>query len=107
MQRGGNRRAAAPERVQCRNPDRKKKGPRIPATTYDLVRKNALAALPAKAPGMTWVDFRDEMTRRLMRTKTFETESSAWWFTTAVKLDMEARDEIVRLADGPQRIIRR
>jgi len=54
-------------RIQLRNPDPKKKAPRIDRATYMIVRKVALATLPAKEPGMTWTDLRDTVSARLVR----------------------------------------
>ena len=45
--------AVAAARIQLRNPDPKKKGPRIVKNTYAVLRKAALATLPATGQGMT------------------------------------------------------
>jgi len=39
--------------VQLRNPDPKKKGPRMDRATYGVVRKAALEILSTKTPGLT------------------------------------------------------
>jgi len=60
---------SASAKVQLRNPDPKKKGPRMDKATYAVVRKAALATLPAKAPGMTLEEFRGALAKRLGQTK--------------------------------------
>jgi len=96
----------ADERIQLRNPDPTKKAPRMDRDTYAIVRKTALATLPAKEPGMTWTDFRDTVSARLLRTKGYDSKLNPWWYTHAVKLDLEARGEIKRVGNSPQRLVR-
>jgi hypothetical protein len=93
-------------RIQLRNPDRDKKGARIPRDQYVIARRAALATLPAKAPGITLTDFREKMAKRLLRAKGWDRSLSASWYTMAVKLDLEARGEIRRLGGSPQRLVR-
>jgi len=91
--------------VQLRNPDPKKKGPRMDKATYAVVRKAALATLPATAPGMTLEEFRSALADRLARTKGWDQSLSAMWYGMAIKLDLEARGELQR-AGTPQRLTR-
>jgi uncharacterized protein DUF6958 len=91
--------------VQLRNPDPKKKGPRMDKATYAVVRKAALATLPAKAPGMTLAGFRSALAKRLGRTKGWDQSLSAMWYGMAIKLDLEARGELKRTGT-PQRLTR-
>jgi hypothetical protein len=98
---------AAADRIQLRHPDRAKKMPRIDRRTYSVVRRTALATLPKQEPGMTWTDFRDTVAKRLSREKGWDRTLNAWWYTTAVKLDLEARGEIRRIPKAsPQRLTR-
>jgi hypothetical protein len=98
---------ASDDRVQLRNPDRTKKGPRIDRGTYAILRKLALATLPAREPGMTLADFRERLAKRLVHTKGYDHEAkSAAWYSMAIKLDLEARGEIKRVGAAPQRLIR-
>jgi hypothetical protein len=97
--------ASAAAKVQLRNPDPKKNGPRMDTTTYALVRKAALATLPAKGPGMTLEEFRGALAKRLRRTKGWDSALSAQWYGMAIKLDLEARGELKR-SGTPQRLIR-
>jgi hypothetical protein len=93
-------------RVQLRNPDPAKKGARIPRDQYVIARRAALATLTAKAPGITLIDFRAKMAKRLLRAKGWDRSLSASWYTMAVKLDLEARGEIKRTGGSPQRLVR-
>ena len=95
----------AVERIQLRNPDPKKKGPRIPKETYDVLRKTALKTLPATRPGMTLAEFRESLADRLLRTNGWDRSVSAQWYGMAIKLDLEARGEITRTG-SPQRLVR-
>ena len=95
----------AVERIQLRNPSPKKKGPRIPKETYDVLRKTALKTLPATGLGMTLAEFRESLADRLLRTKGWDRSLSAQWYGMAIKLDLEARGEITRTG-SPQRLVR-
>jgi hypothetical protein len=97
--------ASAAAKVQLRNPDPKKKGPRMDTTTYAVVRKAALATLPAKGPGLTLEEFRGALAKRLRQTKGWDDALSAQWYGMAIKLDLEARGELKR-SGTPQRLIR-
>jgi hypothetical protein len=97
--------ASAAAKVQLRNPDPKKKGPRMDTTTYAVVRKAALATLPAKGPGLTLEEFRSALAKRLGRTKGWDRSLSAMWYGMAIKLDLEARRELTR-SGTPQRLTR-
>ena len=92
-------------RIQLRNPDPKKKGPRMARDTYAVVRRAARATLPAKAPGMTLAEFRAALAKRLLRTKGWDCSLSAEWYGMAIKLDLEARGELKRTGT-PQRLSR-
>lgn len=98
--------AATRERIQLRNPDPKEKGARIARDQYAIARRVALATLPAKGTGMTLTDFRQRMTKKLKIAKGWDQTASASWYSMAIKLDLEARGEITRTANAPQRLIR-
>ena len=57
----------AVERIQLRDPDPKKKGPRMPKDLYAVLRAAALATLPATAPRVTLTDFREALSDRLVK----------------------------------------
>jgi hypothetical protein len=91
--------------VQLRNPDPKKKGPRMAKEMYALVRRAALATLPASGAGLTLEEFRSKLATRLTRTKGWDPSLSARWYGMAIKLDLEARGELKRTGT-PQRLVR-
>ena len=100
-------RRPAEDRIQLRNPDPKKKMPRIARHSYALVHKTALAVVPKKAPGITLKEYLDEMATRLPKLRGWDRSTSAGWYAMAIKLDMEARGELKRVNDKPpQRLIR-
>ena len=92
-------------KVQLRNPDPKKKGPRMDRGTYAVVRKAALATLPASGAGLTLEEFRSRLATRLGRTRGWDPALSARWYGMAIKLDLEARGEL-RRSGAPQRLTR-
>ena len=97
--------AVAAARIQLRNPDPKKKGPRIAKDTYVVLRKAALATLPATGQGITLAEFRGSLEKRLNATKGWDRTKSASWYGMAIKLDLEARGEL-RRTGSPQRLVR-
>jgi hypothetical protein len=98
--------AATGERIQLRNPDPKKKGARIARDQYAIARNVALATLPAKEPGITLTDFREKVAKKLKSAKGWDKAASGSWYSMAIKLDLEARGEITRVGNAPQRLIR-
>ena len=97
---------AAAERIQLRNPDPQKKGARIARDQYDIARRVALACVPATGTGMTLTDFRERVAKRLARAKGWDKTASGSWYSMAIKLDLEARGEIKRVGNAPQRLVR-
>ena len=97
--------AVATDRIQLRNPDPKKKGPRIAKDTYAILRKAALATLPATGQGLTLAEFRGALEKRLNVAKGWDRTKSASWYGMAIKLDLEARGELRRIG-SPQRLVR-
>jgi hypothetical protein len=100
-------RRPAEDLMPLRNPDPKKKMPRMAKDSYTLAERTALAVLPKKAPGITFKEFLGEMARRLPKVKGWDRSLSASWYAMAIKLDMEARGEIKRVNNKPpQRLVR-
>ena len=97
--------AVAGDRIQLRNPDPKKKGPRIAKGAYAVLRKAALATLPAAGQGLTLAEFREALAKRLAATNGWDRTKSASWYGMAIKLDLEARGELTRTG-VPQRLRR-
>lgn len=91
------------ERVRLRNPDKTKGGPSIDREKYAIVRKAILALVPRADPGITWTSLRDAADERLGRKLE---GSNNWWYTTAVKLHLEAIGELKRSKGSPQRLTR-
>jgi len=93
--------------VQLRNPDPKKKMPRLAKDLYAVLRQTALAVLPKEAPGITLAQYLERMATRLPRHEGWNPSLSANWYAMAIKLDLEARGELERVdRKSPQRLIR-
>ena len=91
--------------VATRNPARGKKGPRIDAARYDAMKKALLAVIPKRGEGVSFSDLERLVRARLPR-ETFA-GASVPWYATNVKLDLEARGLVRRVAgSGPQRLLR-
>jgi hypothetical protein len=87
------------ERVQCLHPDPSKQAPRIELWKYEAVKEVILAAL-VDQPGLNFKDLTQQVAARLK-----VDVGSVNWYTTVVKLDLEARGVVERLAgSGTQRL---
>jgi hypothetical protein len=94
------------ERIQTLHPDPKKGGPRILRWKYDAVRQAILKLIPKSDPGVPFKELTGGV-RSLLGEEVVEKLGSVSWYTVTVKLDLEARGEIVRVSDrGPQRLVR-
>jgi hypothetical protein len=92
--------------IQLVHPDREKIAPRIAKTKYDAVRTAILKAVPPNSEGVPFTGLADAVAMLLPAT-TLATLGSVGWYTTAVKLDLEARGEIERIpGTKPQRLRR-
>jgi hypothetical protein len=83
-------------KVQTRHPEPGKVMPRIAKTKYDAVRRAILRAVPRSRRGIPF----QELPRRvadLLPGQTRATLGSVGWYTTTIKLDLEARGEIERV----------
>ncbi len=86
--------------ILTRHPDRDKQGVRISRAKYAQVRAAILATLKARGE-MTFGDLGRAVEQRLSG----KFEGSARWYYTTVKLDMEARQELLRVpGTRPQRV---
>ena len=98
--------AKTAEKVVCATPTPGKQPTRIDKWKYDRLRKEILRILPARGEG---VPFR-ELPRLVAEKLTAEERAqvgSIMWYVTTVKLDMETKGEIERVADvTPQRLRR-
>jgi Family of unknown function (DUF6958) len=94
------------KRIQLRNPDRAKAGPRIEQWKYDAIKRAILHIVPRKAPGLAFAGLAAGVSRELARADRLKVGSMGW-YTTVVKLDLEARGYLRRLPGiVPQRLIR-
>lgn len=80
------------ERFQTLHPDENKSGVNIDRDKYELVKKAILDAIEEREQ-VPFRELSDEVMKRL--SETFD--GSVGWYTTTVKLDLEARDLIKRL----------
>ena len=93
-------------RIQTLHPEPDKSGPRILKWKYDAVRRAILEALPREGPGLPFQDLNEAVGRHLT-TEESESLGSVPWYVVTVKLDLEARGEIVRIQGArPQRLVR-
>ena len=93
------------ERVEALHPDPKKKGTTISREMYEAVREAILAAVPGEEPGLRFMDLSREV--ELRAPKGLFENASVGWYTTTVKLDLEARGLIRRVPGvSPQRLVR-
>ncbi len=94
------------ERVQTRHPDPTKSMPAIDRWKYDSVRNAILAAVPRSGEGLLFNELPSRV-RELLSPELLENLGSVSWYTTTVKLDLEARGELQRIPGArPQRLRR-
>lgn len=90
-------------RIQLLHPT--KTAPTVEQSKYDAVRRAILAALPTRGAGLPFRALATEVGRR-MDNAAFGS-GSVGWYTTTVKLDLEARGLIRRVPGrGTQHLIR-
>jgi hypothetical protein len=91
------------ERVLLRNPDPAKAGPNIEREKYTIARDEILGLVPRTAPGITWTELRDRAEKSLAKKLR---GGNSWWYTSVVKLHLEAIGELKRSGGSPQRLTR-
>ncbi len=84
------------ERVRCDNPDRGKKAIRIARWKYDAVSQAILAILAMDRSGVAFRELSGRVRSRL-ESHELERMGSVSWYTTVVKLDLEAKGRIRRV----------
>lgn len=94
------------ERFQCLHPDPGKEAPRISADKYHLIRKILLEVIPSGEQGVPFSGLDQRVAQRLTQEQ-IAGLGSVGWYTTVVKLDLEARGEIERLPGVKPQLIRR
>jgi hypothetical protein len=81
-------------------------GLRISQEKYDAVRKAILKAIPRGRTGLLFKDL-PKAVAQCVPAELFPKRGSASWYTTVVKLDLEARGVLRRVpGEVPQRLIR-
>ncbi len=94
-------------RVQTKHPERGKSGPRIERVKYDAFSRAILKAVPRTKQGIPF----GELARRvspLLPRAVRNAVGSVSWYTTTIKLDLEARGRIERVpGSSPQRLRRK
>lgn len=92
------------ERVVCQTPTPGKKPTRIHKWKYDLLQGVILDIVGGRPEGVEFRDLSGLVEARLSP-KQLSDLGSVSWYTTTVKLDMEVRGDIVRVAGArPQRL---
>lgn len=95
-----------PEKVVCNTPTPGKAATRIDKWKYDAMRNAILHCVPEHPPGIAFKDLPDAVSAILPR-ETRELVGSITWYCTCVKLDMETKGELFRVADvKPQHLVR-
>lgn len=94
------------ERVQTLHPDPDKQGLSVVKWKYEAVRQLILDAVPADGEGIAFSQL-PTVVREGLEPQLLQDLGSVNWYTTSVKLDLEARGEIRRLPGrGRQRLVR-
>jgi hypothetical protein len=93
-------------RVHLLHPDAKS-APRIDRSIYDGFRSAILRAIPRGSQGLAFLELPDKV-ETLLPKAVRGAIGSVSWYTTTIKLDLEARGEIERVPGAtPQRLRRR
>ncbi len=94
------------DRVLCQTPSPGKTATRIPRWKYDAVRRAIRNAMESNGDTMMFKDLPKEVARALSGEER-DRLGSVSWYTTVVKLDLEARGELLRVPGAkPQRLRR-
>ena len=92
------------ERITCETPTPGKEPTRIAKWKYELVQSAILEVLEAQEEGLPFQQLPDRVAARISEEERARLGSVSWYVTT-VKLDLECRGEIERIADSrPQRL---
>jgi hypothetical protein len=84
------------ERIQLLHPDPDRKAPRVSAEKYEAVREAILQAVSENADGILFKDLAGRVSQ-LLTSQALDNLGSVGWYTTTVKLDLEARGLIQRV----------
>ena len=92
------------EKVRCDHPERGKKPVRIARWKYDAVSQAILGILAMDRAGVAFRELPERVRSRLERHE-LERLGSVSWYTTVVKLDLEAKERIRRLPGSRPQIL--
>lgn len=96
--------SSSPDKIQLLHPDPKKSAPRIDLKKYTMVKNALIAGMPEDEHGVPFMDLYQIVEDRLSEDE-LQYLGSLNWYTTTVKLDLEARGIIERLPGSkPQRV---
>ncbi len=91
--------------IETLHPDPAKQGARVTKATYEVYRDALLRVIPDSAEGVEFVSLSSAVAEKIPA-EVRDSTSPGWW-TTTVKLDLEARGMIERLpGNGRQRVRR-
>lgn len=96
---------AKADMLETLHPDPTKQGTRVTKSTYAAYRAALLAVIPASEDGIEFVLLRDAVIP-LLPADIVASTSPGWW-TTTVKLDLEARGLIERTGHRGRQRVRR
>jgi hypothetical protein len=100
------KKSAPNAKVVCRTPTPGKKPTRIDRWKFDAVRTAILKVVPKSGNGVPFMDL-PKLVKAKVSAKERATLGNFSWYTTSVKLEMEVRGELRRVADSkPQRLLR-
>ncbi len=98
--------AGIEEKILCRTPTPGKQGTRILRWKYDAVRNAIRKIVPRRKDGVKFQHLAGRV-KALLSPDERKRLGSVSWYTVTVKLDMEVRGELKRVAGSrPQRIYR-
>jgi hypothetical protein len=93
-------------KIQLLHPDPGKEAPRIDVWKYELVKKAILDLVPQNDEGVPFKTLSDRVAEQL-QAEELKALGSVGWYTTTVKLDLEARGLIERVHGSKPQHLRR
>ena len=92
------------DKIQLIHPDPEKSAPRIELKKYTMVKNALIEGIPEDEPGVPFMDLFQIVEDRLSEDE-LQYLGSLNWYTTTLKLDLEARGIIERIPGSkPQRV---
>jgi hypothetical protein len=96
---------AKTEKIAVESPLHPGKTTNVEKAKYEAMRAAMLATLPAKPPGLTYAQMREQMAPRLSQEVFPDGEKAGWW-AKCVQLDLEAKGLVARNGPSPLRLRR-